>query len=58
VAALLKQETGADADLEIGGRGELSVWVLGEKVAEKDSRGFPADAAIVAAVLRQLKPRA
>ena len=44
VAALIKQESGMDADLEPGGRGELSVWVDGKKVADKTMRGFPADA--------------
>lgn len=33
-----------DADLEPGGRGELSVWVDGKKIADKTMRGFPADA--------------
>lgn len=50
MAALIKQASGADADLEPGGRGELSVWVDGRKVAEKSSRGFPADAELLKAV--------
>lgn len=44
MAALIKQESGMDADLEPGGRGELSVWVDGKKIADKTMRGFPADA--------------
>jgi hypothetical protein len=44
VAALIKQDSGMEADLEPGGRGELSVWVDGKKVADKTTRGFPADA--------------
>jgi predicted Rdx family selenoprotein len=44
VAALIKQDSGMEADLEPGGRGELSVWVDGKKVADKTMRGFPADA--------------
>jgi predicted Rdx family selenoprotein len=50
VAALIKQELGADADLEPGGRGELSVWVDGRKVGEKTLRGFPADADLMQGV--------
>jgi hypothetical protein len=50
VAALIKQDTGSDADLEPGGRGELSVWVDGKKVADKTFRGFPADADLLKVV--------
>lgn len=50
VAALIKQETGLDAVLEVGGRGELSVWVNDRKVANKDHKGFPADASLLALV--------
>jgi hypothetical protein len=50
VAALIKQDSGADADLEPGGRGELSVWVDGKKVADKTMRGFPADADLLQSI--------
>jgi hypothetical protein len=50
VGALIKQETGLDAVLEVGGRGELSVWVNDRKVASKDHKGFPADAPLLALV--------
>lgn len=50
MAALIKQDSAADADLEPGGRGELSVWVDGRKVAEKTARGFPADADLLRTV--------
>ena len=50
MAALIKQDSGTDADLEPGGRGELSVWVDGKKVADKTSRGFPADAELLHSV--------
>jgi hypothetical protein len=50
VAALIKKETGLDSELLVGGRGELSVWVGGTKVAERSPRGFPADAALLTAV--------
>ena len=54
MAALIKQETGAGADLEPGGRGELSVWVDGKKVIEKTMRGFPADADLLSSVKNAL----
>ena len=57
MAALIKQDSGADADLEPGGRGELSVWVDGRKVADKTMRGFPADAEVLTAVKAALDPR-
>ncbi len=57
MAALIKQETGLDAMLEVGGRGELSVWVGDRKVAHKDHRGFPADPALLAAVREALTVR-
>jgi hypothetical protein len=57
VAALIKQDSGADADLEPGGRGELSVWVDGKKVAEKSVRGFPADGDILRSVSAALQNR-
>ena len=50
MAALIKQDSGAEADLEPGGRGELSVWVDGKKIAEKSMRGFPKDADVLEAV--------
>lgn len=50
MAALIKKETGLDSELEVGGRGELSVWVGGKKVADRSKRGFPADAALITAV--------
>jgi predicted Rdx family selenoprotein len=55
VAALIKQDAGVDSDLEPGGRGELSVWVDGRKVAEKTSRGFPGDTDVLQAVNAALK---
>ncbi len=54
MAALIKQEFGLDATLEVGGRGELSVWVNERKVASKDYRGFPADAQLMATVREAL----
>ena len=50
MAVLIKQETGLDAELEVGGRGELSVWVGDRRVANKDHKGFPSDAELLASV--------
>jgi hypothetical protein len=50
VAALIKQDAGLESDLEPGGRGELSVWVDGKKVAEKTMRGFPGDTDVLQSV--------
>ena len=50
MAALIKQEIGLDTALEVGARGELSVWVNDQKVAQKDHKGFPSDAQLMVAV--------
>jgi hypothetical protein len=50
VAALITQELHAEAVVEPGGRGEFSVWAGDVKVVEKTRTGFPADAAILAAL--------
>ena len=55
MAALIKQDAGAGADLEPGGRGELSVWVDGKKIAEKTMRGFPGDAEVLRSVKSALQ---
>jgi hypothetical protein len=54
VAALVTQETGADADVLEGSRGEFSVWVGDTCVAKKTREGFPEDGEIVSAVRRSL----
>jgi hypothetical protein len=54
VAALIKKDTGLDTELVEGGRGEFSVWVDGERVAQKEAGAFPADQDAVAAVRRAL----
>lgn len=56
MAALIKQELSIDAALEVGGRGELSVWVNDRKVSQKDHTGFPSDLVLVAAVREGLRP--
>ena len=54
MAALIKKDAGLESDLEPGGRGELSVWVDGKKIAEKTSRGFPDDTAVLQSVRNAL----
>ena len=54
MAALIKQDTGLDVVLEVGGRGELSVWVNDRRVASKDHKGFPADAQLLAVIREAL----
>jgi hypothetical protein len=57
VAALIKTRTGADAELIEGGRGEFTVWVDDERVAQKTSGTFPSDDEAVEAVRRALGER-
>jgi hypothetical protein len=54
VAALIKAETGIETELVVGGRGEFTVWVGEETVAQKDRAGFPSDEEAVSAVRRAL----
>jgi hypothetical protein len=54
VAAVLKKELGADADLVEGHRGEFTVWVGDERVAAKNATGYPSDQDVLAAVRRAL----
>ena len=54
MAALIKTETGIEAELVVGGRGEFTVWVGDETVAKKDRNGFPSDEEAAAAVRRAL----
>jgi len=54
VAALIKQASNEGTELEPGNRGEFSVWVDGVKVAQKDAKGFPADAALLETVSKAL----
>jgi hypothetical protein len=58
VAALIKKRLGVPTELVVGGRGEFAVWVGNDKVAEKDSHGFPTDEEAVAAVERAISPKA
>lgn len=54
MAALITKATGINVDVVEGARGEFSVRVGDEIVARKDSRGFPEEDEVVAAVQRSL----
>ena len=54
MAALIKAETGFDAELVEGGRGEFTVWVGDDIVSKKTAFGFPDDAEAVGAVKKRL----
>jgi hypothetical protein len=54
VAASIKDQLGLDTELVAGGRGEFTVWVDEERVAQKDADGFPSDEDAVAAVQRAI----
>ncbi len=57
MAALLDRELGVRADIEEGAKGEFSVWVGDERVAQKGAGGFPADADVLAAVRQRISGR-
>lgn len=54
MAAVIKAALGVEPELAEGGRGEFTVWVGDEMVAQKDSRGFPSDDDALAGVQRAL----
>ena len=54
MAALIRDETRTEAELVEGKRGEFTVWVGKELVAQKDAAGFPSDTDVVAAVRQAL----
>ena len=53
MAAVLKTETGIDAELIEGRRGEFTVWLDEELIAQKDANGFPSEDAVLAAVRKR-----
>lgn len=55
MAALIAEATGVEPELISGNRGEFTVWVDDRRVAQKDSRGFPAEPDVVAAVQSALR---
>lgn len=50
MAALIKEKTGLETDLVVGGRGEFTVWLDGKRVAQKDANGFPSDEDVLSSV--------
>jgi hypothetical protein len=54
VAALIESHTGLKAEVVEGGRGEFTVWVGDEKVAQKSAEGFPTEQEALAAVQKAL----
>ena len=50
MAAQLKQQLDVDTQLVIGSPGEFTVWVDGDKVAEKAQGRFPEPSDVVTAV--------
>ena len=54
MAALIRDVTGAEPEVVEGARGEFSIRVGNRVIAQKNPRGFPADADIVAAVRQAL----
>jgi hypothetical protein len=56
VAAALQKDLGIEAELVLGESGEFTVWVDGQKVAEKVFMTFPSPAQCVAAVRAALSP--
>ena len=55
MAARIKAETGIDPEVVEGARGEFTVWVGDDRVAQKTTDGFPEDDDVVSAVRRTLK---
>ena len=54
MAALIRNQTGVEPELIEGSRGEFTVWVGDQRVAQKDPDGFPTDDQVLAAVHRIL----
>ena len=54
MAAVIKAALGAETELAEGGRGEFTVWVGDEVVAQKDAHGFPSEDDALAALQRAL----
>ena len=55
MAALIKSRTDIEPDLIEGGRGEFTVWVGDDRIAQKDADGFPEDDHVLDAVQRVLR---
>jgi hypothetical protein len=56
VAAAIGKELGLRAELVVGNTGELSVWLDGQKLAEKRGGQFPTADDVIAALRTARKP--
>lgn len=54
MAERIKEKLDVETELTEGGRGEFTVWVGDEKVAEKGWFRFPSDEKIIASVQQAL----
>ena len=54
MAALIKNATGIEPEVVEGARGEFTVWVGDNRVAQKTGDGFPTDEEALAAVQRTI----
>jgi hypothetical protein len=57
VAALIEEETRVKPEIVEGGRGEFTVWVGDERVAQKTAGEFPSDQEVLSAVRQVLAGR-
>lgn len=55
MAALIKDALGLEPDIVAGQRGEFTVWVGDERVAQKTAQGFPTEDEVLSAVQQALK---
>jgi len=54
VAAIIKNKLGIESELTEGNRGEFTVWVGEQQVAQKGWLRFPSDEKVLAAVQQAL----
>jgi len=54
VAAFIEDRIGVKSEVVEGARGEFTVWVGDERVAQKSEDGFPAEQQVLAAVERAM----
>jgi hypothetical protein len=55
VADVIKEATGIEPELVVGGRGEFTVWVGSKLVSQKGPNGFPSETDVLKAVQGALK---
>ncbi len=56
MADIIKQQIGHEVELVYGDRGEFTVWVGEQKVAEKGWLRFPSDETVISSVKQALEP--